>query len=304
MYRILTLDGGGIKGLFSATLLERLRQAYPRLIDEVDMIAGTSTGGIIALALADGKTPAEIAALYRERANRIFDDSLWDDLIDLGKAVGADYSSTGLKRELAKQFGDRTLGKLRKRVLVPAFDLDAPATRTRPRAWKPKFFHNFPGPDSDRDEKVVDVALRTSAAPTYFPAHQGYVDGGVVANNPAMAAVAQALDPRAAAQRLDDLLMLSVGTGTEPKFIKRRRVDWGWGQWARPLVSIMISGVMGVADFQCRQILGERYFRLDHVFRDGVDLDDKRPATLDFLVDTAGRVDLAPVEAWLRETGW
>jgi len=304
MYRILSIDGGGIKGLFSATLLDRLLKAFPSLIENVDLIAGTSTGGIVALALADGKTPAQIAALYRDRASTIFDDSFWDDLIDLGKAVGADYSNKGLKRELSKHFGDRTLGQLDKRVLIPAFDLDAPETRSRPRAWKPKFFHNYPGRDSDRDEPVVDVALRTTAAPTYFPAHQGYVDGGVVANNPSMAAVAQALDGRAAGRSLDELVVLSIGSGTEPKFIRSRKVDWGWGQWARPLISMMISGVMGVADFQCRQLLGDRYFRLDHVFKSGVDIDDTREATLNYLVDAAAQVDLHRTVRWLRSAGW
>jgi patatin-like phospholipase/acyl hydrolase len=303
-YRILSIDGGGIKGLFSATLLDRILQAYPSLIDNVDLIAGTSTGGIIALALADGTTPARIAALYRNHAGEIFDDSFWDDLVDLGKAVGADYSNRGLKRELSRQFGDRTLGQLRKRVLIPTFDLDAPEARGRPRAWKPKFFHNYPGRDSDRDERVVDVALRTTAAPTYFPAYQGYVDGAVVANNPSMAAVAQALDGRAAGKSLTDLVLLSIGSGTEPKFIKSRKVDWGWGQWARPLISMMISGVMGVADFQCRQLLRDRYFRLDHVFADGVDIDDTREATLDTLAEAAEKVDLRRVERWLRSHRW
>lgn len=304
MYRILSVDGGGIKGLFSSTLLDRLLQAYPTLIENVDLIAGTSTGGIIALALADGKTPAQVAALYRDHAGKIFDDSFWDDLIDLGKAIGADYSNKGLKGELKKQFGDRTLGQLDKRVLIPTFDLDAPETRDRPRAWKPKFFHNYPGRDSDRDERVVDIALRTSAAPTYFPAYQGYVDGGIVANNPSMAAVAQALDGRAAGKPLDELVVLSIGTGTEPKFIKSRKVDWGWGQWARPMISMMISGVMGVADFQCRQLLGDRYFRLDHVFASGIDIDDTREATLEYLVATAEQVDLRRTVRWLQSNRW
>ena len=89
-----------------------------------------------------------------------------------------------------------------------------------------------------------------------------------------------------------------------PKFIQDRKVDWGWGQWARPLVSMMISGVMGVADFQCRQLLGARYFRLDHVFPRGVDIDDKREATLSFLVETAEKVDLRRVERWLQANRW
>jgi patatin-like phospholipase/acyl hydrolase len=304
MYRILSLDGGGIKGLFSATLLDRLLQAYPSLIENVDLIAGTSSGGIVALALADGQTPAQIAALYRDSADKIFDDSFWDDLIDLGKAIGADYSNKGLKRALSKQFGDRTLGQLGKRVLIPTFDLDAPEARGRPRAWKPKFFHNYPGRDSDRDERLVDVAMRTSAAPTYFPAYQGYVDGGVVANNPSMAAVAQALDNRAAGSPLEELVLLSVGAGTEPKYIRSRKVDWGWGQWARPLASMMISGMMGVADFQCRQLLRDRYFRLDHVFTSGIDIDDTRETTLGYLAETAAQVDLRRVVSWLQSNRW
>jgi predicted acylesterase/phospholipase RssA len=304
MYRILSLDGGGIKGLFTATMLDRLQRACPKLLDRVDLIAGTSTGGIIALSLADGKTPSEIASLYRDRAGKIFHDSFLDDVKDLGKALGAEYSSGELERELTEQFGDRTLGQLGKRVLVPTFDLDAPATRRRPRAWKPKFFHNFPGSDSDRAERVVDVALRTSAAPTYFPAYQGFVDGGVVANNPSMAAVAQTLDRRAAGVPLDALLLLSVGTGLEPQFIPGREIDWGWVQWARPLAMMMISGVMGVADFQCRQLLGKRYYRLDRVLDREIDLDDTREATLAYLVEAAKRVDLRGVRRWLKTVGW
>jgi patatin-like phospholipase/acyl hydrolase len=304
-YRILSLDGGGIKGLLSATLLTRLLERRPTLIERTDLIAGTSTGGILALGLAVGLAPEALARLYRERADRIFDDSFWDDLIDLGKAVGADYSNRKLRRELKRHFGDRTLGDLDKRVLIPAFDLDAPATATRPRAWKPKFFHNFPGEDSDQAETVVDVALRTSAAPTYFPAHQGYVDGGVVANNPAMAAVAQALDPRAAGVALHEIALLSVGTGHEPKSIRARRVDWGWGQWARPLVSMMISGVAGVADFQCRQLIGpDRYQRLDPILDRGVDLDDHRPRTLDYLIQSANQTHLDPTVDFLQRNDW
>ena len=84
--------------------------------------------------------------------------------------------------------------------------------------------------------------------------------------NPSLAALAQALDPRAAGRSLAEIRLLSLGAGLEPKYITGRHVDWGWGQWARPLVSLMVSGVMGVADFQCEQILGPRYHRLDALF--------------------------------------
>ena len=171
-YKILTFDGGGICGLFTAAVLDRLVAAHPRLLDEVDLLAGTSTGGIIALALAAGKKPKDLVRLYRDEGKRIFDDSWLDDLLDLGKIAGADYDNCELKEYiLSRELGGTTLG-LQKRVLIPAFDLDAPAATDRvpprPRMWKPKFFHNFPGPGTDEKEKAVDVAMRTSAAPTFF----------------------------------------------------------------------------------------------------------------------------------------
>ena len=221
-------------------------------------------------------------------------------MIDLGNATGADYDHDGLKQALKVEFGSTRLKSLEKRVLVPAFDLDARKTKSRPRTWKPKFFHNFPGGDSDGEHLVRDVAIRTSSAPTYFPAYQGYVDGGVVANNPSMAALAQALHEGVA---LADIALLSIGTGAEPKYVPGSP-DWGWGQWARPLVSLMISGVMGVADYQCRQLLRERYQRLNPYLLRGVDMDDASEATLDFLVAAAEEVDLAPELEWLEAVGW
>lgn len=303
MIRILSFDGGGIMGLFTTTVLERLLAAHPSLVERTDMLAGTSTGGIIALGLADGMHPAEISRLYQTKAAKIFDDSIWDNIRDLGNAIGADYSSKGLARELRAVFGERTLADLPKRVLIPAFDLMSEADGQRPAVWKPKFFHNYPGEDSDGAEPIVDVALRTSAAPTYFPSHQGYIDGAVVANNPSMAAVAQALDPRAAGGELEEVVLLAIGTGMEPRYIKGQRLDWGWGEWARPMVSLMINGMMGVADHQCRLLLGDRYRRVDEFLPEPFRMDEKRPGRLEWLIDRAREVDLSGIEAWLG-THW
>ncbi len=303
-YRIIAIDGGGVKGLFAAVVLQRLVAAYPRLVRNTDLCAGTSTGSIIALGLAAGKTPARLVSLYKKHAAHIFDDSFWDDLIDLGNAAGADYSNDNLKEVLRDEFGNGTLKGLGKRVLVPAFDLDAPRKGRRPRTWKPKFFQNYPGPGSDEGEKIVDVALRSSAAPTYFPSYQGYIDGGVVANNPSMAALAQAIDRKTGKQRLEDILLLSLSTGTEPKYIEGDDLDWGWGQWARPLVNVMIGGSMGVADYQCQRLLGDSYRRIDTYLDRGVDLDDPGDRTLRYLERAAKAVPLRDHVAWLRRSGW
>lgn len=310
-YRILSFDGGGIGGLFTAAVLDRLAAAFPPLLPKCDLLAGTSTGGIIAIALAAGKTPADLVNLYARNGKKIFDDSFWDDITDLGAAVGSDYDNRNLKKILNAELGETTtLSQLKKRILVPTFDLDpfdahslegTALPVSEPRIWKPKFFHNFPGSDTDGAQLAVHVALRTSAAPTYFPAFQGFIDGGVVANNPSMAAVATALDPRCADQDLKDLVLLSISTGSDEKFIKGESLDWGWGQWARPLVSIMISGVMGVAHFQCKQILGDRYQRLDRVFDRPVQLDDTKPATLAYLQQQAGLVNISTVVQWLQQ---
>src|SRR2546425_6914600 len=107
-YRILRVDGGGIRGLYAAVLLDRLAREVPTLVNSVDLVAGTSTGGIIALGLAHGLAPADLVALYRDRAKEIFDDSWLDDLKDLGGLTGADYDNDQLKKLLEEVFGKKT----------------------------------------------------------------------------------------------------------------------------------------------------------------------------------------------------
>lgn len=304
-YNILSFDGGGIRGLFSARILARLEQRAPGLLSGAQLIAGASTGGIIALGLAAGMTPEELVALYQTKANDIFDDSWLDNVLDIGNLTGAQYGSGRLKRLITAEFerrrGKRTLGDLEKRVLIPSFDLDnsdAPRARS-PRRWKAKFFHNFPGGDSDGAELIVDVALRTTAAPSYFPSYQGYIDGGVVTNNPSVAALAQALHPTTGRQQLQDIRLLSIGTGQNPTFIAGKSLDWGWGQWARPLVSLMIDGVMDVAHYQCTQILDAGYHRIDTELPAPIALDATDAVRLRQLLDAADTYDLDAAVAWI-----
>lgn len=298
-YRILSLDGGGIRGLLMAVLLERLEAARPGLLAQVDLFAGASTGGILALGLAAGRTPSEARALYEKRGRQVFADSRWDNLRDLGHAVRAQYSNTALYRVLKDEFGDMTLGDLPNRVLIAAFDLENdPNLAPQMRTWKPKFFHNFPGRDSDAHEKLVDVAMRTSAAPSYFPIYQGYIDGGVVANNPSMAALAQALEPSTGAQSLADITLLSLGTGHNSRSIPAQNNDWGWVQWAPHIINIVLDGTSGIADYQCRQLLGRRYHRLNPYLPERIDLD--AVAKIPRLRDIAARVMLEPTLDWLQ----
>jgi len=302
-YRVLSLDGGGIRGVVTATILERLSRT-PGLegwLDRVDLIAGTSTGGLIALALADGHSPTEIRALYAQKGRSIFQDSWWDQVKDIGNLRGAQYGQRGLRNVLVDLFGTKTLAELRKKVLIPTFCLDNQADDISQRTWKPKLFHNFRGESEDGNLSVVKAALYTSAAPTYFPSVDGYIDGGVYANNPSMCALAQTQDARYRPRpRLNRVVLLSLGTGTNLRFIRGRRLDWGLVQWARPLLDILFDGMMGIADYQCRQILGERYHRLAPIFPPGkaVAMDEIRQ--LPYLVEFAESVSLDATVSWLR----
>lgn len=300
-YHILSMDGGGIRGLLTGILLDRLEQAHPGFLDQVDLFAGTSTGGILALGLAAGFSPAQARELYEKKAAFVFADSIWDDLLDLGSAIGAQYSNTNLKQALTEQFGDRTLGDLPKRVLISSFDLDNQAIGPGAiRTWKPKFFHNYPGPDSDADQRIVDVALRTSAAPVSFPVYQGYIDGGVIANNPSMCALAQALDRDTAGHRLEDVALLSVSTGRNPKYLEAGNADWGWTQWARDLrmIGVMMDGSVGLADYQCERILREQYHRLDPPLSEATSIDDIEQ--IPRLKELGMEADLTATLAWLE----
>jgi predicted acylesterase/phospholipase RssA len=270
-------------------------------VDRTQLIAGTSTGGVIALCVAAGIPLDELRDLYTTRAGAVFEDSLLDDLRDVGKVFGADYDVENLEREAHRVLGDRTLAQLSKRVLVTTFDLDNEAATER--RWKAKLFHNFPGPDCDADALAYRIAVATAAAPTYFASYDGYVDGGVFATNPSMCALAQTLDARVPASEraeLGDVRMLSFGTGHTLRYIEGDRLDWGYWQWVRPLLDVMLDGVNGIVDFQCAQLLGARYHRLAPMFPPGTTIGMDAVDQIPYLIEFAQGLDLSATADWLR----
>jgi hypothetical protein len=301
--RVLTVDGGGVRGIIPAIVLERLC-AEPGLdgwLDRVDLLAGTSTGGLIALSLAAGIAPGDLRALYEKHAGEVFADSLFDDVKDLGKLIGADYNVGNLERVVHETLGEKTLAQLDKRVLVTAFDLDNedPGERT----WKPKLFHNYPGADSDGDALAYRVGTATAAAPTYFESFDGYIDGGVFATNPSMCALTQTQDPRIPDDEraeLHEVRLLSLGTGRSLQYIEGSTHDWGYVQWVRPLIDVMLDGVNGIADYQCKQLLGDHYHRLAPTFPTGKQIGMDGVDDIPYLADFATALDLTATADWLR----
>lgn len=301
-YRVLALDGGGIRGLVTTLLLQRIVSVpgLENFLNDIDLVAGTSSGGLIALGLAHQVNLTELRNLFINSGPKIFDDSWLDDLVDLGKLRGADYAISPLRRELQRLFGSATLGQLKKRVLITSFDLDNedPYRRT----WKPKLFHNFNGRGNDRSAPVYRVGLYTSAAPTYFPSVDGYIDGGVYASNPSMCALAQTQDKRySPTPSIDQVVLFSLGTGTSLQYIKGRSHDWGYVQWVKPLMNLMLDGTTGIADYQCRQILDDRYQRFAPAFPPGQSVPMDDAAKIPYLIEFAESLSIRKAVNWLKK---
>lgn len=303
-FRVLSLDGGGVRGYFTALLLARLEEEAPGWFAPVDLVAGTSTGAIIAVALAMGMRARDIAGIYEREAERIFSASLVDRLRDAGGLIGPRYDVRKLAAILRRTFRDVRLGDLERRVLVPAFDLDDENPDPARRRWKPKFFHNFPGAGSDAGRLVREVVLYSSAVPAVFSPVDGFVDGGVFAANPTLCAVAQCQDERLlrTPPPLRSLRVFSVGTGLSPLHIPGHSLEWGVAQWARPLLGLVLDAGVSVVDYQCEQFLGAHYHRLNP-WLDGkaIFLDDTE--ALPLLRAAAKGADLGPTREWLR-TAW
>lgn len=311
MYRILSLDGGGLRGVLTARLLEHLEKKVPYL-GRTNLLAGTSTGAILAAGLASGLNPGQLINFYKEEGPKIFKDSLLDNLHDIGSMVGAKYSTEPRKKALQGVFNDKVLGDLNKSVLIATFDLDSSddpfknGAKKAQGTWKAKFFHNFETAatsDNDRTVKVVDALMASSAAPVYFPIYEGYIDGGMVANNPSTCALAEALNKNTGKQAEKDIVLLSVGTGNSPRSVPSMNGDWGLLQWGLTLIYILFEGSSGLADYQCQQVLCARYCRINVDLPHGIGLDDVKaiPELLQLADNHASKPEFAEAVCWVND---
>ncbi|QHS63526.1 CBASS cGAMP-activated phospholipase [Chitinophaga agri] len=263
-FKILAIDGGGIKGLYSASILARIEQKTGKKIgDHFDMICGTSTGGLIALALSTGKPAQEIADMYFNRGREIFTVSeirpirwlqrRWQfmcQLLGYGK-----FSADPLKQILSDMFEEKTMGQANNLLCIPSYNL----IRGMPRVFK--YPHAEGGFFMDRDIKMVDVALATSAAPTYLPIHEHnnilYADGGLWANNPALCGLLEALDFFVGPDKqFSSFKILSVSSVAQPSgwasTSKRHR---SFRHWGNKLFQASMDGQAYFNDFFLKRII-------------------------------------------------
>jgi patatin-like phospholipase/acyl hydrolase len=334
-HRILAMDGG-ISGYVTAEVLRRaaarVRRDGEHFLDRADIIAGTSAGGLNALFLAAHEDPD----LAMDHAL-----SFWEHILDtsftfkptrmLAGFVGAKAIDDRARmiEFLIDYFGATTrLGDLKRKVVVPAFQLHHEDAGPHDRQWRPRLFHNIPGiKDYSPDELVVDVAMRTSNVPIISPIFAGinggdigYLDGGLVANNPSMCAVSALLELRRAAGQpvdVESISVLSVGCGRKPLSVKPEMVDgiadWGYGQWLLSpkepmlLVRLAIRGGGAIIEYQCSQLLGPNFKRVDPYFNTAphpFDLAGTRNAIAEALAHTDIETAVDEICLWLHAQGW
>ena len=304
--RILSIDGGGIRGIIPAqvgvTLELKLQQKSgnpnARIADYFDLIAGTSAGGILTCIYLcpDAKNPnrprwtAQDAVNFSINSGReIFKSSFWQTLESLDGLIDEKYASEALDKFFLENFRDCKLSELLKPCLITAYDVER---------RKAHFFNQI---DAKKylaaDYSIRDIARATSAAPSYFEIPKIYsctkesyalIDGGVFANNPALCAYAEVRTklkiPEARSDKgptAKDMVILSLGTGqSKKKFPYQEVKDWGKVEWVQPLINIMMTGISETVNYQMLQIF-DAIGKPKQYLRISPDLLGKEPLPID-----------------------
>lgn len=326
--KILSIDGGGIRGIIPGTILQVIEEkiqkktgnADARLVDHVDFIAGTSTGGIITCGLLtpspeDPTRPKfsveEVVNLYHEHGKDIFYKPFWHKIGGLWGVLDEKFPNTALKKVLESQFGDIQLSQLLKPCLITAYEIKSRRAMffTQQSAKKTKA-HDF---------LVKEVAQATSAAPTYFQAaliksilgvKYPFIDGGVFANNPSMCAYAETrkMDFHTVKRPTSkDMYLVSLGTGcVDEELSYQKAKNYGLAKWIRPLISIMMSGNSETVSYQLKWLFDagsnqDGYFRIEpDLLRASPSMDDAsrkntdalREAGLNYVANHEDKIDM------------
>jgi patatin-like phospholipase/acyl hydrolase len=269
MLKVLSVDGGGIRGIIPAIFLTELEYRTAKPIHELfNIMAGTSTGGLLVLGLSkpDPKAPEkaqyraeDLVNLYRNEGRLIFPTSAWGRL-GINTVADERYPLRGIESVLEKYFGNTLLSDALTEVIVTAYEIHNRENwifRRRNAKRDPRF-----------DFKMKYVARATSAAPTYFePARitpekssEVYymIDGGLYANNPAMVAYIEVMRNYSNLAQ-EKFLLLSLGTGEVLKPIPYKKAKtWGLLGWAKPTIDILFSSTSNATHYQLSTLFSGR----------------------------------------------
>lgn len=275
-FRILSLSGGGIRGIFQASFLEKIsRELKNPLHENFDMVCGTSTGAIVGMAVATGIDMKIISNLYKDKGAGIFKKRIFSSF-----KKGAIYDQNVLKKELESVFENQQLKDSKTKVLITSASISN---------FDHKVFSNFPThTKQDANLSIVDIILSSAAAPTYFspfkPSGQDrhYVDGGLWANTPSSIAILFA--NKYLKVPIADIRLISIGTGDFPNgatieyFEKLKQISFSA---IETIFELMFSTQSSFADLYAKEVLGEEnYLRISANLDEPIALDDVKNALL------------------------
>ncbi len=303
--RILSIDGGGIKGIVPAVVLlhlEKLLQDLSnnpssRIHDYFDLFSGASTGAIIIAGLLSPDnhnrpkySSEEILNLYLNNGQIIFNSSLFQEIKSVSGIVNVKYDPEGLESVFEKYFGKSELKDLLKPSLIPVYDLSR---------GKNYFFRQQKALTSPRHNYYVKDLLRgATSALTFFPPsqistvndqeHRCFIDGGVFANNPALSAYAE-FRYHNSKLHAKDTMMLSLGTGRKTTNLDCKvTANWGAAEWLYQGSYLTSNAVSSASDYQLNAVYGNQsnYLRLDSTFDDNQNssMDNTDKDYLDYLI--------------------
>ena len=293
-FRILSIDGGGLRGIVPLLILKEIEnQTGKKIFELFDLITGTSTGGIIAcglVATTDGVTPSitvdKLIDLYTTKGEVIFPykKNIFQKIgSGFNSLFNPKFSANGLDGLLTDYFADLKLSNCLKPIIVTSYDI---------KNNEVVMFKSRLSDEIGWNAKLKDVCRSTSAAPTYLPSYplafsgkgRVLIDGGVYINNPALAAIADALK---SGQKLGNIEVLSLGTGTHPADLGMKNTpSWGVVNWAKPISNIMMQATSNATVYECEQLL-KKHLRIQIEIEDPkkTDMSDSRPETTKWICD-------------------
>jgi hypothetical protein len=314
--RVLTIDGGGMKGEIALHWLVRICARFPLFLERVFLFGGTSTGTFITFGLAAGLDLTQLLDDYASKTiKENFTRPLLQKIINPAGLHSPLYSFDPLERLVAARFPNQQLGELRRFVIATSYqmhvvrsdDLLGGLTKID-YVRKGKWYHNFLGPGSDGTEYVGEVAMKSGSPPYYAPSYRGEFDGGLFAPNPIAGAVAQLRDDRYfdPITPLSNIRAFSIGTGhsivSHPPG-KDGTHKWGLIEAAKPVLSIPLEALTDSASFITEKLLDPgTFYRLNDEFPSGVVMgmddasDNARKYRREFAYDT----DLGDTYHWIK----
>jgi len=301
-YRILSMDGGGLRSVMVCILVERIVKRFPTLLEYVDVFTGTSAGSIVAAGLACEYPPKGTRRVLELTALPVFGKKRPG--FNMGNAK---YFNRLLRASVYVFFQDKKFVDIQRKLAIPAFQLDSNyppesvVDAPKVRRWMPRVFHNLGSGESWLCQDVVSETLvRSASAPTYFPSHQGFIDGGVFANNPGLSAMSLAMSPSNDNIPADKIIVLSIGTGISSVFMEGGPdYDWGLLNWAPKLGNLLLGSQVDYLAQLCDNILGERHHRLNPDIGDCTSMDD--PKLVTELATLANTIDLSDTFNWIEK---